>query len=445
MAKYLNNGKYNHLCPEDYVKMIKQFINSNKKYTKDDIFYYCIANSPKLDDGDEIEIKRLIDNSLKTFGKRVEKRNDVYYTIAPVNDIIVFDDDDIPKMNISAKTIENLNKIQGKSMNFDFWDENEVVKIEKPKRKKLYIKCYYTMNTGWFMNIQWYEMNKWYGTISLDEETGYFEGIVIDDRYKVDKKLIAGYIVDDMIVTFDKYTNMLMQDTYSFYFVRSGNDFVGKYIDLQPNSYDMLLKQQPNGLMPTKDQGQYYHDMKSDFEKFLSEGKNYDGDMGIIAPINGLLDYVAVAPRNNTYAGKCIMKITDNLEELVKYRVKKERDYITDKYYTYFIDDIDKEIEEFKNNMPKCNQFNELLYDNIRSNKKDKYNLIKDSYNPNRVATMYNSEEFKQVDPYYWENANSTENNNENSDNDIIDMSGITKKERNGIRLIKKFKTRFKK
>ena len=135
MAKYLNNGKYNHLCPEDYVKMIKQFINSNKKYTKDDIFYYCIANSPKLDDGDEIEIKRLIDNSLKTFGKRVEKRNDVYYTIAPVNDIIVFDDDDIPKMNISAKTIENLNKIQGKSMNFDFWDENEVVKIEKPKRK----------------------------------------------------------------------------------------------------------------------------------------------------------------------------------------------------------------------------------------------------------------------------------------------------------------------
>ena len=138
MAKYLS-GKYNHLCPEDYVRMIKKFVNSNKKYTKDDIFNYCIANSQNLDDGDETEIKRLIDNSLKTFikyekiYKKIKKKNDVYYTVSPVNDIIIFDDDDIPKMNISAETIENLNKIQGESMNFDFWDENEIEKTKETR------------------------------------------------------------------------------------------------------------------------------------------------------------------------------------------------------------------------------------------------------------------------------------------------------------------------
>lgn len=108
----------NHLCPDDYVKMIKKFVSTNVGYTKKDIFLYCISNSKYLDPGDEEQIRHIINISLDQFGKCIENRDGKYYTVSSLDDIIVFDDNDLNRLNLNMNEIDAISKIAGKSMYF---------------------------------------------------------------------------------------------------------------------------------------------------------------------------------------------------------------------------------------------------------------------------------------------------------------------------------------
>lgn len=113
----------NNLCPDDYVGFIKKYVEKKQGYTKNDIYKFCVANTEFMDEGDDEEIKRIIDISIEQFGRHLKKIGEIYFTVSSVEDVVVEDYPNI-KMNLSEAHIKHIMSIEGKDMNFDFSNES---------------------------------------------------------------------------------------------------------------------------------------------------------------------------------------------------------------------------------------------------------------------------------------------------------------------------------
>lgn len=113
----------NNLCPNDYVRFIKKYINKKQGYTKNDIYEFCVANTEFMDEGDDEEIKHIINISIDQFGRHLKKIGEIYFTVSSVEDIVVEDYPNI-KMNLCEENLKHIMSIEGKNMNFDLSNES---------------------------------------------------------------------------------------------------------------------------------------------------------------------------------------------------------------------------------------------------------------------------------------------------------------------------------
>ena len=110
----------NHMCPQDYVNLTRQFLTCNCRsllpFTVDTVTKYCIKKTPELDPGDETIIRQIVTETLEMYrGKGcLKKLRNTYHVIIFSNTRIsnvegFVLEDPRPMGSISSEMIEKLN------------------------------------------------------------------------------------------------------------------------------------------------------------------------------------------------------------------------------------------------------------------------------------------------------------------------------------------------
>ena len=106
----------NSLCPQDYVNMVVNYVNSRTSgYTADMIVEYCISKTAHLDQGDEKRIERLVDNTLEELNgsEYISNRGDWYKTRRSVSfaECFIKIEDKVQPMRLTEERVRKLNEI----------------------------------------------------------------------------------------------------------------------------------------------------------------------------------------------------------------------------------------------------------------------------------------------------------------------------------------------
>lgn len=235
-----------------------------------------------------------------------------------------------------------------------------------------------------------YHSFSWEGSIIVYDNQ-YFEGIVRELKVDFDSKgekvitkmaekdhpegFIAGYIIEDKAITFDKFPEAATPlDDIAFlsrYYWPSdnGSTSLANFAPIMPcgncpSFYKSLYHNKDNGLdidlfekikdsFPCEDDEIILFDskIKSKIPKSAFHS----------SPLNSELEYTVNATTNGDYMGWCYIYID------IENSIKIPEDVIIDEQ------ELEQKIEAFKNNM---REFDMYLYKNISENKKEKYNRI---------------------------------------------------------------------
>ena len=120
----------NHLTPQDYTFMILRYLNKFKSLILPvnitDITHYCIKKSKKLDVGDEVEIRRIVETTLKALEKRgylVNAGGESFCLIKSLSnlDTVIFD---YPEIKFDYKKINEYLSNIDKRTRYSKFDNN---------------------------------------------------------------------------------------------------------------------------------------------------------------------------------------------------------------------------------------------------------------------------------------------------------------------------------
>ncbi len=128
----------NHLTPQDYTSMILSYLHKVKALilpvSISDITNYCIKQSKKLDVGDEVKIRRIVETTLKALEKRgylVNAGGESFCLIKSLSnlDTVIFDN---PEIKFDYKKINGyLSNIDKRTRYSKFQDHTEEDNLSK--------------------------------------------------------------------------------------------------------------------------------------------------------------------------------------------------------------------------------------------------------------------------------------------------------------------------
>lgn len=232
-----------------------------------------------------------------------------------------------------------------------------------------------------------YHTFSWEGSIVIYDNI-YFEGIVKElsfDSCSVEEhpeEFIAGYIVDNQVITFDKFPEAttpyddiaFLSKYYNPKYSTCDNSHSrgfarGSFAPIMPcgncpSFYKSLYYNKDNGLdIDLFDKIKNLFPCEDDEIILLDEKRKNKIPKGAFytSPLNSELEYTVNATLNGDDMGWFGLHI-DNKEI-----IKKPEDIIIDEQ------ELEQKIEAFKNNM---REFDMYLYKNISENKEEKYNRI---------------------------------------------------------------------
>lgn len=227
--------------------------------------------------------------------------------------------------------------------------------------------------------------DSWEGSIFLYDDN-YFEGIVIEIKNS-NLRFISGFIVDGKLIAFDKFSSDLC-DTYAFY--------------AQEND-ELFMKQTHNYKIYTLAEKKFI----GEYAELMPEN-SFDNDINIInfedkeniAPINGNLKGVLVAPNTGKPMGKCNVAIYRHghmpytggifLNKKSEFEIMKLK-FRDESHLEFLINDFKKNFLESKSIFSENSKlrytddlslketksnFDSYLYQNISQNRQENYNAL---------------------------------------------------------------------